>query len=92
MMSDYDWRYIDDFELPEPIKVRKDHKCDNCNVIIKKGELAVFQSGRAPRYETDESHGDVFGEGPQIGVEYWKSYIHEDSSICDKANKEDPDA
>ncbi len=86
-MSDYDWRYIEDFELPEPIKVRKDHKCDNCNVIIKKGELAIYQEGRSPTY----SEGD-YQEDIQTGIYYWKSYIHEDSSICDKANKEDPDA
>lgn len=87
-MSDYNYRH--DFlefeiELPDPIKVRKDHKCDNCNVVIKKGELAIFQSGRYPRYKD----GDQYGNGVQIGIEYWKSYIHEDSSICDKTLKGD---
>lgn len=80
-MSDYDWRYEDEYELPDPIKVRKDHICDNCNGIIKKGELAVFQSGRYPRYKVG------ICDEEQIGIEYWKSYIHEDTKICDENNK-----
>ena len=78
--------FDDVFDLPDPIKVRKAHKCDHCNIIIKKGELAIFQSGRAPVYK-EAPIGDPWRDGQQIGIEYWKSYIHEDSSVCDKANE-----
>jgi hypothetical protein len=49
------------------VKVRKDHRCDMCAGIIRKGQLCEYSSGRYPVFDENDD---------QCGVEYSKGYSH----------------
>jgi hypothetical protein len=52
------------------VKTRKDHKCDACGIIIKKGDKAFYWEAKTARF----AEGDF--DGKQIGVEYHKGWVH----------------
>jgi len=56
------------------VKTRKEHKCCYCNGTIKIGEWATVYSGRQPRFDKNEN---------QVGIEYFKIYLHIDIEKCD---------
>ena len=49
------------------VKARKNHICDHCSDIIRKGELYIYESGR---------EADFDDEYNQCGVIFWKSRRH----------------
>lgn len=49
------------------VKCRKEHDCDLCEEKIKKGETASYSQGKGAKFDEEDR---------QVGVEYWKSYIH----------------
>lgn len=61
------------------VKTRKEHLCDFCGGVINKGDFAVFSSRR---------YGKFNKEDKQIGIEYWKSYTHNDTKECIKNGSE----
>lgn len=46
------------------LTARKDYTCDVCGKPIKKGEIHVYMTGRAPKYDDSER---------QIGICYWSA-------------------
>ena len=50
------------------IFARKEYHCDNCQQIIKVGELYLFVKGRGPRYKDD----DIHHENIQVGIHYYQ--------------------
>ena len=64
--------------MDKEIKARKTHQCDECKeMAIKKGDLYIFISWRAPRYDKDDN---------QIGIEYLQFKL---CMKCDNGLKED---
>ena len=61
------------------LKTRKEHKCCYCNGIINKGELADVYKGRQGKFDKDDK---------QIGIEYYKCYLHFDINECRKNGAE----
>lgn len=62
------------------VKVRKDHSCDCCGTVIEKGTEARYYQVRCPKYDNSLNSEDE----RQIGVVYFKGWIHADGSICDE--------
>ena len=76
----YTPKHITKYIMKENIvKVRKDHTCDYCHEIIKKGELADNHRGRLPVYNEDNV---------QVGIEYFNIYYHHSIGICHKKTGE----
>ena len=62
------------------VKTRKDHKCGQCEEIIKSGSDATFWAHRYPRFADDHE--------TQIGVWYERMYFCINQQYCTKtANK-----
>jgi hypothetical protein len=65
--------------MEKKVKCRKDHVCACCEQIITKGQYANFMSIKTPRFgELDE----------QIGIEYYRCWLHIDPDVCDNFFKE----
>lgn len=60
------------------VTTRKVHSCDCCGAEIEKGTEARYYQVRVPKYDNDFCNEDE----RQIGVEYFKGYLHADSNIC----------
>jgi len=52
------------------VKIRKDHICDACGIVIPKGSKALYYEAKSARF----AEGDFYGE--QIGIEYHKGWVH----------------
>ena len=52
------------------VTARKDHICDHCLGIIKKGEKYKYWEARVPRFE-DGNPYEI-----QVGIEFWKGRLH----------------
>ncbi len=64
------------------VVTRKPHKCEYCERIIPAKSKMIIHQGRLPVYDTDESHGDIYSEGDQIGIKYYKGYTCFDDPKC----------
>lgn len=62
------------------IRARKDHICDYCQKIIKKGELYVLGKGKQGKYADEECV-------EQIGIEYWLYRTHINCEILENQNE-----
>ena len=61
--------------MEKKVKCRKDHICACCEQIIKEGQYANFMSIKLPRFDNKDN---------QIGIEYYKCWLHIDPDVCDK--------
>jgi len=62
--------------MEKKVKCRKDHVCACCEQVIKEGQYANYLSFREPRFAGDHE--------TQIGIEYFKLWLHIDPDVCDK--------
>ncbi len=61
------------------VKTRKPHNCGYCGLPIPVGSKCVYTEGREPRYD------GAWGDEEQVGIEYWKAYLHpETDTLCAK--------
>lgn len=55
------------------VKTRQEHPCEICGFTIEAGSLAEYMEGRSAKYDLQDR---------QIGIEYFKLWIHKDASEC----------
>lgn len=60
--------------MDKTVKTRKEHKCEQCNQTILKGEYATFYSVKTPKFDSNDI---------QIGIEYFKGYLHLPELECE---------
>lgn len=68
------------------VKCRKQHKCDNCGLIIKIGEYADFYTGKNPVFDKTD-------KDKQVGIKYYKEYLCSsfDGETCEIQKQGDED-
>jgi len=55
------------------VKARKDHECESCQQLIKKGELYELLKARIPKFDDKDN---------QIGIEFIKIKCHRKELYC----------
>ncbi len=68
--------------MNKEVTTRKDHICEYCMRIIPAKSIMTIYQGRLPVYGTDKSHGDIYGESDQVGIEYYRGYTCFEDPKC----------